>query len=134
MARSHVTGRDVTFPEDCTQCGACCFSQEPDYLPVFEGDRARMSGEDPRLVEVLDGRAHMRMVEGRCAALRLERLERLERLGPATSRIVCAIYPVRPDVCRWLARGSGDCHAHRVEKCALADAFREQLLSGDVRS
>jgi Fe-S-cluster containining protein len=124
MARSHVTGRDVTFPEDCTQCGACCFGQEPDYLPVFEGDRARMAGEDPWLVEIRDGRAHMRMVGGRCAALRVD---------PATSRILCAIYPVRPDVCRWLARGTGDCHAHRVEKCELADALREPLISRGVR-
>jgi Fe-S-cluster containining protein len=119
MARSHVTGRDVTFPEDCTQCGACCFGREPGYLRVFEVDRARMADVDPWLVEEQDdGKAHMRMVQGRCAALRLD---------PATSRLVCAIYPVRPDVCRWLARGSGDCHAHRVAKCELADAFREQL-------
>lgn len=89
-------------PEDCTVCGACCFSAEPGYIRVFAADAERMDDAARALTEpfvVGGGEARaMRFVAGRCAALR--------RQG---ERWLCAIYPMRPDACRWLERGSGHC-------------------------
>lgn len=49
------------------------------------------------LTSVVDGVRSMNFRHGRCVALQLEDGYR------------CAIYPMRPDACRWLQRGSGEC-------------------------
>jgi uncharacterized protein len=89
----------------CTDCGACCWSPDPRWIAVFEADAARMDARTLALTTVIDGRRHMRM-EGRCAALDGTR---------------CTIYPMRPDACRWLERGSSTCRTLIAARRLLRD-------------
>lgn len=87
---------------ECVDCGVCCFAEIPDYVRVFGVDLERMDDEARAYVDFDGNRAHMRMSGGRCAALMID---------PVRLRYTCAIYPMRPDVCRSLERGSGACRA-----------------------
>jgi uncharacterized protein len=98
-------------PTECTTCGACCFSRTPDYLRVFGTDYERLDADAERLTHSIENRVYMRLSDGHCAALRVE---------PETGRFLCGIYERRPDVCRWLERGSGYCRAERAEKLERA--------------
>lgn len=98
-------GRAAVAPADCTRCGACCFSERDDYIELFGVDVARMDEAALALTHERDGRRFMRFAGGRCTAL----LRRDDRL-------VCTIYEMRPDACRWLARDSGECLAQVAEK------------------
>ncbi len=69
-------------------------------MPVSGDDYARMGDRAEELTVFLGNRAYLRMVEGRCAALRVE---------PQARRFVCTIYEARPQTCRELARGSPQC-------------------------
>ncbi len=97
---------DPSVP-DCTACGVCCFSDRSDYLPVFEVDYERMNGAARRLVRSATEGRFMAMKDGRCSALRIENDPR---------RSTCAIYPRRPDCCRWLVRGSALCRSYVAER------------------
>jgi Fe-S-cluster containining protein len=44
-------------PSDCTTCGACCFSQAPDYLRVFGTDHERLGDDAERLTHFIGNRA-----------------------------------------------------------------------------
>jgi len=81
---------------DCRTCGACCsYSAEWPRLSL-ESDAhiARI----PR--EFIDGGGHgMRCTGDRCAAL-------VGVVGETTS---CAIYALRPDVCRACSPGDAEC-------------------------
>lgn len=96
-------------PLDCTTCGACCFSQRDDYIALFAIDEERMGEVELALTHVRDGRRFMRVEGGRCAALRRD-----------GERLVCGIYAARPDACRWLERGSGECLTQIAEKSERA--------------
>ena len=98
-------------PSDCTTCGACCFSQAPDYLRVFGADHERLGDDAEQLTHFIGNRAYMRLERGHCAALQID---------PGTGRFTCSVYERRPDVCRWLERGSGYCEAERAEKSTRA--------------
>jgi Fe-S-cluster containining protein len=98
---------DVEGVPECTRCGACCFSSSPRYLRVFGCDYERLGDEAERLTHFIDNRAYMRLAEGHCAALTYE---------ADSARFLCSIYERRPDVCRALERGSGQCAADRAEK------------------
>jgi Fe-S-cluster containining protein len=102
----------VTAAPDCTACGCCCFTQRADWVPVFAVDEARM-GEAlvARLTAVIAGRRAMHVADGRCAALVVD---------PVSRSFRCAIYSVRPDACRWLVAGGGECAAQIAEKRAVA--------------
>lgn len=90
----------LTFPpSDCTPCGRCCFSETPGYIRVFAFDEARMSAGTRALTEVRAEGRFMRYTNGGCVALRVD----------ASERLLCSIYEERPDVCRALVRGSGQC-------------------------
>jgi len=91
----------------CTECGACCFNGHPDYIRVFAVDLERMDARALALTVVRDGGRYLRFEDGRCAALGLD---------PATDRVGCSIYEMRPDVCRWLERGSGECRSQLAAK------------------
>jgi uncharacterized protein len=101
---------DASVPE-CTACGTCCFSHTTDYLTVAGVDYERLGSDAPHFVQFQGQHAFMKMHEGHCAALVLE---------PLTGRYLCSIYERRPDVCRWLERGSGQCRAERHEKSEQA--------------
>jgi Fe-S-cluster containining protein len=65
------------------------------------GDRA------DELARFDGNRAYMRMVDGHCAALRVD---------GSTGQLICGAYAIRPDVCRTLERGSSACLAERDAK------------------
>jgi uncharacterized protein len=80
----------------CQACGACCaYSQNwPRFSTEDDADLALIPSE------LVNERASgMRCEENRCAALK-------GRIGVATS---CAIYAVRPDVCRTCMPGDAEC-------------------------
>ncbi len=66
-----------------------------------------------RLTQVGSQGRSMRFTEGRCAALRID-------ADPPRYR--CRIYPKRPDCCRWLQRGSGECLAQIAAKSEVRRA------------
>ena len=81
---------------DCRTCGACCsYSAEWPRLSL-ESD-AHIARIPRRFVDEDGGR--MRCTGDRCAAL-------VGVVGEMTS---CAIYPVRPDVCRTCSPGDAEC-------------------------
>ena len=106
MAREQVTAAD------CRSCGACCWGGEDSgdgIASVEPADRERMGprrvrlhvlGEataaawKPQRLGVLAG--HKALV---CSALR----------GSLFSRVSCAVYAVRPEVCRRYEPGSRRC-------------------------
>jgi Fe-S-cluster containining protein len=92
---------------ECLACGACCFSWLETYVRVTGDDYSRLADRADELVRFEGNRAYMRMVDGHCGALRMER---------ETGQFVCSAYLERPLVCRDLARGSGACRAERETK------------------
>jgi Fe-S-cluster containining protein len=91
----------------CLACGACCFSRLDRYVPVDGDDHARLGDAAEELVTWIGNRAYMRMEDGHCAALRVDREAR---------RFVCTVYEARPRTCRDLARGSPECAGERATK------------------
>ena len=84
----------------CQACGACC---------SFSAEWPRFSLEDDAALELIprmfvdDGGGRMRCDGNRCAAL-------VGEVGVATS---CAVYAVRPDVCRACLPGDDACEMAR---------------------
>ena len=111
----------VFSPPDCLACGACCFSTASDYVPVKGDDWTRLGPEAERWAVFVNNRAFMRMTEGHCAALRVEPAS----AETGAARFVCSIYETRPQVCRDLARGSGECHGEWTLKRTSAIASAE---------
>ncbi len=85
---------------ECLACGACCFSRLETYVRVTGDDHARLGERADELVRFDGNRAYMRMIDGHCAALRVE---------ISSGELFCSTYLTRPDACRDLARGSGAC-------------------------
>lgn len=98
--------RAVGTPE-CLECGTCCFSTLREYVRVTGDDHARLGDDAERLTVFVGNRAYMRMHEGRCAALRIDR---------DAQRFVCTVYDRRPDTCRELQRGSPACRGEIAAK------------------
>ncbi len=98
---------DTTGVPECIDCGACCFSELPEYVRVFGIDLDRMDDAARAYTEFGENRCFMRMENGRCTALVID---------PAARTFKCAIYAARPDVCRSLERASGNCAADRHGK------------------
>lgn len=94
-------------PPDCLLCGACCFSQLPEYVRVLGDDYERLGDAAEALTTWHGVRCFMSMRDGHCAALVVE---------PDTGRFVCSVYEVRPETCRTLARGSAECAGERHQK------------------
>tara|TARA_R110002167_G_scaffold255265_2_gene461590 strand:+ start:75 stop:560 length:486 start_codon:yes stop_codon:yes gene_type:complete len=117
-------------PPECLACGACCFSTASDYVPVKGDDWTRLGPDAVRWAVFVNNRAFMRMVGGHCAALRVEPAS-AER---GAARFVCSIYETRPQVCRDLARGSGECHGEwtlkRTTAILASEAASGQALKG----
>ena len=96
---------------ECLACGACCFSQLEDYVAVTGDDYARLAERAEELVRFDGVRAHMRMVDGHCAAL---------MVVAGSAQFVCSTYSTRPQICRDLARASGQCRAENDAKASRA--------------
>ncbi len=102
-----VTQHDPLLP-DCLICGACCappYGELLTYVEVSDADRARMPPEVRALVEDGELRTVSRPGGVACAALK----------GTLGQSVHCAIYPVRPQACRRIRRGSIHCFAARRE-------------------
>lgn len=104
---------------ECVDCGACCFSTLPEYVRVFGVDLDRMDDRARSYADFVGQACFMRLEDGHCAALTID---------PVARRYVCAIYPMRPDVCRSLERGSGQCRGERHEKADRPLVAVERLL------
>jgi Fe-S-cluster containining protein len=87
-------------PPECLSCGTCCFSGLETYVRVSGDDFERLGSQAEPLTAFVGNRAYMRMIDGHCAALRVDR---------AARRFVCTIYEARPEICRVLERGSPEC-------------------------
>ncbi len=99
---------------DCQRCGACCVNPR---VNADEGTEAYVEISDPRAkllrdrslrrkyVADIDGVAHLRLIDGRCAALR----------GATGRRVWCVVYAHRPLPCRRVQPGDGDCLRARAE-------------------
>jgi Fe-S-cluster containining protein len=108
---------------DCTACGCCCFSSEPDYIAVFAVDEARMDEAALALTVARAEKRFMRFEGGRCSALTIE-----------NGRVSCSIYAMRPDACRWLLPDSAACHEQIREKSArVAELSTQQSTIGARR-
>ena len=101
---------DTAGVPGCTTCGTCCFSSLESYLRVAGVDYERLGEAAPVLTHFIGNRSYMRLIDGHCAALEVD---------PVSNTFMCSVYETRPDVCRWLERGSGQCRADRHEKSAL---------------
>ena len=108
----------VTF--DCEKCGACCCNAASNRHEGYEGyieiDDARSrlvadAGLRRKYVREVDGAAHLRLVDNRCAALR----------GAIGRRAWCVVYAHRPRACRRVQPGDGDCLRARREQGVSAD-------------
>jgi hypothetical protein len=94
----------------CLACGACCFGPGARYVRVSGDDHLRLGEHAERLTAFIEHRCYMRMQEGHCAALVLS----------ADGRFLCSVYEQRPEVCRELARGSGQCQGELAQKRELS--------------
>jgi uncharacterized protein len=106
------------IPNDCLRCGTCCFSNLPEYIRIFGVDYDRMDDAARTLTHFIGNRCFMQLADGHCAALQVE----------PDGRFVCSIYPMRPDVCRSLERGSGACAGELAEKHERPLLALESLL------
>lgn len=84
----------------CRTCGACC-SYSADWPRFSLESEARLDRIPRELVG--DGERGMRCTGTRCAAL-------VGIVGQSTS---CAIYPLRPNVCRACSPGDPECREAR---------------------
>jgi uncharacterized protein len=112
--------------EECTRCGACCFSESPRHARVTGDDYERLGDADAaRFVEFIGNQAFMRIegAEGtrRCSALVVD---------PASGAFLCSVYERRPAVCRELERGSGACAGERDAKLGRTRVALTVISSG----
>ena len=99
---------DTEGVAECIDCGRCCFSRNAEYLRVAGYDYDRLGDKAEAVTHFVENRAYMKMSQdGHCAQLTYE---------PKQKLFLCAIYEDRPDVCRVLERGSGQCRAESHEK------------------
>jgi Fe-S-cluster containining protein len=83
---------------DCQTCGACCFGPE-EYVAVTAADLRGMTRTlQARYVETRGERKWLKMVHGRCAALKARQ-----------GHFSCRIYGARPDPCHVVEAGSREC-------------------------
>lgn len=122
-ARFQDMDHDDVIP-DCLSCGACCFSELPEYVRVWGVDYDRMGDVACELTQFIGHRCYMKITDGHCAALVIDADHR---------RFVCSIYEVRPDVCRSLERGSPACRAEIHEKGDRPLRALQALLRRRVR-
>lgn len=108
-------------PPGCTSCGRCCFSELPEYVRVFGVDWDRMDDAARAHTEFIGNRVFMKMRDGRCTALRID---------PVAPSFTCDIYEARPDVCRSLERGTGNCRADYESKGDRVEAALVTLRRG----
>ncbi|MBI5382434.1 MAG: YkgJ family cysteine cluster protein [Opitutae bacterium] len=108
----------MEIPEDCLQCGVCCFAKSGTYVRVSEADWRRLGDDADRVARHVGGQAYMRMTDGHCGALHIT----TTRGAPPV--FFCELYTRRPQVCRNLARGSQACQTElRCKAARVAEEY-----------
>ena len=107
----------VSIPENCLNCGVCCFSKSGTYVPVTEEDWVRLGDDVSDWARTVGGKHYMRMEDGHCQALQIT-----TRRGELPV-FYCAIYEKRPQVCRFITRGKSKCQAELDAKADKVAAF-----------
>ena len=82
----------------CTECGVCCFFDDPRYVMVFESDTHRLGERAEELTHWIGGRNFMRRTDGHCIALKQQ-----------GENWLCSIYEIRPQLCRDFERACDTC-------------------------
>lgn len=90
----------------CQSCGACCFSRLETYARVTGADYERLGELAAEVSSFVGNRCYMRMDDGHCGQLGVDR----------AGRFVCNVYERRPEVCRELAHASPACAGERESK------------------
>jgi Fe-S-cluster containining protein len=98
------------FHSNCLACGVCCHSQLETYVRVSGDDWARLGEAAERVAHFIGHRAYMKIKNGHCAALELQKDD------DGHCVYFCTIYEQRPQLCRDLARGSPQCEGERALK------------------
>lgn len=80
------------------------------YIRVTGEDWSRFGDQAEHYAHFIEHRAYMKMEDGHCAALSVERDPRGQPL------FYCKLYRQRPQICRDLARGSPACEGERAAK------------------
>lgn len=113
-------------PDDCQNCGVCCFSESHEYIWVTGYDWTVLGGDADKLAHFIGNRAFMRMSGGHCAALAIK------RGADGQVRYACTIYDQRPEICRALQRGSPECEADLETKSATVAQTAAWLAKFEV--
>jgi Fe-S-cluster containining protein len=100
----------MEIPNDCLNCGVCCFAKSATYIRVSGSDWTRLGEGAEQLARFVGQRAYMRMEDGHCIALQVT----ARRGHPPV--FFCSIYEKRPQVCRDLRRGSMECQGELSTK------------------
>ncbi len=100
-------------PDDCTRCGACCFSESPRHVQVTGDDHLRLGDEAEAWVTWIGNEAFLRLAPFEGSAV-----QACAALHDDGGRLLCRIYERRPTICRTLERGSGACAGERETKRA----------------
>ena len=109
----------IAVPDyDCQSCGACC---------SYSADWPRFSVEDDETLARIPEKYVARDESGmHCQGVRCSALT-----GEVGKWTACAVYPVRPDVCRACMPGDPEClMARRAVGLPVADA-QESIASGN---
>ena len=105
----------------CLSCGTCCFSTLLEYVRVDGRDYSRLGTSAQTLVAFDGHRAFMKMANGHCSALAIDK---------RTGEFVCSVYETRPQICRDLGRGSAEClgelHAKSERSTVELSRLRKQ--------
>lgn len=80
------------------------------FVRVSGDDWTRLGDRADALAHFIGNRAFMRMRDGHCVALEVQPAQ------DGAPDYFCTIYERRPQICRDLARGSGECEAERELK------------------
>jgi hypothetical protein len=107
-------------PSDCQNCGVCCFSESHEYIWVTGYDWTRLGEDADRLAQFIGVRAFMKMRDGHCGALEIKRVDGRVRFG-------CSIYERRPEICRYLGRGSPECLGELETKATAVTQHVQQF-------
>ena len=105
----------MEIPENCLNCGICCFAKSGTYVRVTEADWLRLGDAAEHMARRVGGQAYMRMADGHCAAMHIT----TSRGEPPS--FFCELYERRPQVCRDLKRGGPACQTElrsKAEKVA----------------
>lgn len=97
---------------DCVSCGACCFSNNPKYLPLLNWDAGRKLPEESLFRE--GGATYVRFDCGHCTHLQLDE-----------GKAVCGVYEDRPEACRAFRAGSFECVKARRANGIMGEKVRQ---------